>query len=88
MHDAIIRGGTIYDGGGSAPAVGDVAIKDGVIVAAGGRISEAARLEIDAIPGARRIAPPHPPQPFRHKGSGPGRSVRIQVTGRPRPRAR
>jgi N-acyl-D-aspartate/D-glutamate deacylase len=48
MHDTIIRGGTIYDGGGSEPAVGDVAIKDGVIVAAGGRISEAARLEIDA----------------------------------------
>ena len=48
MHDTIIRGGTIHDGSGAAPAVGDVAIEGGVIVAAGGRIATPARQEIDA----------------------------------------
>jgi len=48
MHDIIIRGGTIHDGTGADPVVGDVAIKDGVIAAVGGRIAEPARQEIDA----------------------------------------
>jgi N-acyl-D-aspartate/D-glutamate deacylase len=48
MHDTIIRGGTIHDGSGGAPRVGDVAIRDGVVVAAGGRIAEPAREVIDA----------------------------------------
>src|SRR5580658_7081792 len=48
MHDTIIRGGKIYDGSGAEPVTGDVAIRDGVIVAAGGRIAEPARQEIDA----------------------------------------
>jgi N-acyl-D-aspartate/D-glutamate deacylase len=48
MHDILIRGGKIYDGSGAAPVTGDVAIRDGVIVAAGGLIAEPARQEIDA----------------------------------------
>ena len=48
MHDTIIRGGTIHDGSGGEPAVGDVAIRHGTIVAVGGRIAEPARQEIDA----------------------------------------
>jgi len=47
-HDTIIRGGTIHDGAGGEPVVGDVAIRDGVIVEAGGRIAATARQEIDA----------------------------------------
>ena len=48
MYDTIIRGGTIYDGSGGEPVVGDVAIRDGVIVAVGGAIREPAKQEIDA----------------------------------------
>ncbi len=48
MHDTIIQGGTLYDGAGGEPVVGDVAIRDGVIVAAGGRIAEPARQTLDA----------------------------------------
>ena len=48
MHDYIIRGGTLIDGGGAAGSLGDVAIRDGVIVAAGGSIREAAKEVIDA----------------------------------------
>ncbi|HEY2708333.1 MAG TPA: amidohydrolase family protein [Caulobacteraceae bacterium] len=48
MHDYIIRGGTIFDGSGAAGQAGDVAVKDGVIVAAGGSINEPARETIDA----------------------------------------
>src|SRR5580704_5903661 len=48
MHDTLIRGGKIYDGSGAEPVTGDVAIRDGLIVAAGGRIAEPARQEIDA----------------------------------------
>jgi N-acyl-D-aspartate/D-glutamate deacylase len=43
----ILRGGTIYDGTGRAPVVGDVGIADGRIVAIG-RIEAEAETEIDA----------------------------------------
>ena len=45
--DLIVRGGTICDGSGSEPFVGDVAVKDGVIVAVG-KIDGSANQEIDA----------------------------------------
>ena len=32
MYDLVVRGGTIVDGTGAAPFVGDVAIQGGVIV--------------------------------------------------------
>ena len=35
MYDIIIRGGSNVDGTGAEPVRGDVAIKDGVIVASG-----------------------------------------------------
>ena len=36
MHDTIIRGGSILDGAGGEAFTGDVAVKDGAIVAVGG----------------------------------------------------
>src|SRR3979411_2865491 len=45
--DLLIRGGTIVDGLGGEPYVGDVAVKDGVIAAVGAVTGDAAR-EIDA----------------------------------------
>ncbi len=47
-YDVVIRGGTIYDGSGAAPIVGDVAIKGDTIVAVGGTVEGRARTEIDA----------------------------------------
>jgi len=47
MHDLIIRGGTIVDGSGGAPFVGDVAI-DGDRIVGVGRVSGTAKREIDA----------------------------------------
>ena len=49
IHDLVLRGGTIYDGGGGAPFVGDVAI-DGDRIAAVGDLGRGARrqAEIDA----------------------------------------
>jgi N-acyl-D-amino-acid deacylase len=47
MHDLIIRGGTIIDGTGAAPRLGDVAI-DGERIVAVGEIAGEARREIDA----------------------------------------
>ena len=35
MYDIIIRGGSIVDGKGAEPVVGDVGVKDGVIAALG-----------------------------------------------------
>ncbi len=47
-YDVLIRNGTIYDGSGAAPFVGDVAIR-GDTIAAVGRLDHArARVEIDA----------------------------------------
>ncbi len=47
MHDLIIRGGTIVDGTGAAPFIGDIAI-DGDRITAVGKVEGPARREIDA----------------------------------------
>ena len=47
MYDIIIRGGSIVDGTGAEPVVGDVGIKDGVIAALG-RVDGDAKKVIDA----------------------------------------
>ena len=46
-YDVVIRGGTIYDGSGAAPVTGDVAIKDGRIVAVG-KVEGKGRSEVSA----------------------------------------
>ena len=46
-YDMIIRGGTIYDGSGQPPVVGDVAIKDDRIVAVG-KVAGTAKSEVQA----------------------------------------
>lgn len=46
-YDLIIRGGTIYDGSGKAPVVGDVAIRDDRIVAVG-KVDGTAKTEVAA----------------------------------------
>jgi N-acyl-D-amino-acid deacylase len=46
-YDIVVRGGTIYDGGGGAPYVGDVAIRGDRIVAVG-RVSGRGAREVDA----------------------------------------
>ena len=48
MFDLVIKGGTVVDGTGAAPFVGDVAITDGKIVAVGASIAGDAREVIDA----------------------------------------
>ena len=45
--DLVLRGGTIYDGGGGAPYVGDVAIRDDRIIAVGDIEDIRGRREID-----------------------------------------
>lgn len=49
-HSVVLRGGTIYDGSGGQPFVGDVAIDGDRIVAIGpvGTVSKPGKLEIDA----------------------------------------
>src|SRR5213592_3663423 len=47
-YDIIIRGGTIYDGSGAAPMVGDVAISGDKIQAIGDLKADKARVEVDA----------------------------------------
>ena len=47
MHDLVIRGGTIVDGGGGAPYVGDVAV-DGSLITEVGVVRAKGREEIDA----------------------------------------
>jgi N-acyl-D-amino-acid deacylase len=48
VYDMVIRGGTIYDGGGGAPYRGDVAIKGDRIAYVGPRLDGGGRAEIDA----------------------------------------
>ncbi|MEP6340588.1 amidohydrolase family protein, partial [Parasphingorhabdus sp.] len=48
MFDTIIKGGTIVDGLGGAPYVGDIAFQDGVIAEVGGSIDAPAREILDA----------------------------------------
>ncbi len=48
QYDVVIRGGTVYDGSGSDPFPGDVAIIDDSIVFVGGTAPGAGRLEIRA----------------------------------------
>ena len=49
IYDVVIRNGTIYDGSGGAPFVGDVLINDDLIVAVGGPAAKArGRTEVDA----------------------------------------
>jgi N-acyl-D-amino-acid deacylase len=47
MFDVVIRGGTVFDGRGSAGRVADVAIADGTVVEVG-RVTDRARQTIDA----------------------------------------
>lgn len=47
-YDVIIRGGTIYDGSGGAPFVGDVGVNDDTIAAVGDLAGATAATEIDA----------------------------------------
>ena len=47
-YDLLIRGGTIVDGSGAAPFVGDVAITGDRIVAVGPRLAGTAPRNIDA----------------------------------------
>ena len=47
-YDVIIRGGTVYDGSGSAPVVADVAITSDTIAAIGDLSAASARTELDA----------------------------------------
>ena len=55
MHDILIRGGTLFDGTGSAGVPGDVAIAGGTIAAIVPRVDEPARRTIDA--GGLAVAP-------------------------------
>jgi N-acyl-D-amino-acid deacylase len=48
VYDVVIRGGTLYDGGGGAPFTGDVAIAGDRIAAVAPRIAARGRREIDA----------------------------------------
>jgi N-acyl-D-amino-acid deacylase len=47
-YDTVIRGGTIYDGSGGAPYIGDVAVKGGRIAAIAPRLAKRGRSEVDA----------------------------------------
>src|SRR6516164_7852923 len=48
MHDILIRGGTVFDGSGSAGVASDVAISGGRIAAIGCDLATGARKIIDA----------------------------------------
>src|ERR1700733_4317933 len=47
-YDVVVRGGTIYDGSGGKPFVGDIAIAGDRIVRIASQIGERGRTEIDA----------------------------------------
>lgn len=46
-YDVVLRGGTIYDGSGGEPVVGDVAIKGDSIVLVGVEVAGRGRVEHD-----------------------------------------
>ena len=48
MFDLVVKNGTVVDGTGAAPFVGDLAIADGVLVQVGGTVTGEARETIDA----------------------------------------
>ncbi len=48
LHDVVIRGGTLYDGLGGGPLIGDIAIDDDLITGIGDLSSERGQVEIDA----------------------------------------
>jgi N-acyl-D-amino-acid deacylase len=54
-YDVVLRGGTIYDGSGETPYLGDVAISGDTIVAVGDIGRATAKIEIDA--GGLAVAP-------------------------------
>jgi N-acyl-D-amino-acid deacylase len=54
-YDLIVRNGMIYDGSGTAPVSGDVAVRNGRIVGIGPRLPGEAQIVIDA--GGRAVAP-------------------------------
>lgn len=47
-YDLLIKGGTIVDGSGDEPFKGDIAVKDGLIVGLGAKLSGTAHRTIDA----------------------------------------
>ncbi len=47
-YDVLIRGGTLYDGSGGPPVVGDVAVRGDTIAAVGPAATGRGRLELDA----------------------------------------
>ena len=62
MLDLVIKNGKVVDGSGLPAFVGDVAVKDGVIVKVG-RVNEAARATVDATGQSGRAGiyrPAHP----------------------------
>ncbi|MFI6869486.1 amidohydrolase family protein [Nocardia sp. NPDC050406] len=80
-YDVVIRGGTVFDGTGSAPMVGDVAIRDGKVVALG-ELSGGRRV-IDAtgkwvIPGMIDVHTHYDAEVLT--GPGLGESARHAVT--------
>jgi N-acyl-D-amino-acid deacylase len=54
-YDVVLRNGTIYDGSGSAPFVGDLAIRDDTIAAIGALADTKGKTELDA--GGMAVAP-------------------------------
>ena len=67
-YDLIIRNGTIVDGLGGEPYVGDVAVRDGVITAVGHVNGATAEREIDADRAAGHAGLRRPAHPLRRPG--------------------
>jgi N-acyl-D-aspartate/D-glutamate deacylase len=55
MHDLVIRNARVVDGTGAPAYAGEVAVKDGRIVAVGPRVEGSALAEMDA--GGKAVAP-------------------------------
>ena len=87
--DLLIRNGVIYDGRGGAPVRGDVAVRDGRVVAFGalqrlhGRAASVDANGLAVAPGfintltlGRRIADPRRPRHERHQAGRDARDLR------------